>query len=450
MSHSRHRAAPSALLIALALCLAAQHILPAHATIGLLNSAKLALEKRGVSADVGIKASPQDLIPADYREAFEEHEATTSDGFILKLHRIAYGRDVSSSRNGAAPKHTIKVQEDGSDRPAVLLQHGLLESSCDFMVLGDGEGLAFLLADAGFDVWMGNSRGNVFSRKHTTYDITQDAFWAFSFDEMAEYDLPAMLDYIQQVTGQERISYVGFSQGSTVALAALSSQPELAQRLKAVALMGPVSYMTHLESQPLKMLASLNSDLLFTLLGVHEFLPSKRIVQLLEGQLCYLEPHLCLNILAAIAGFDGGHVNATKLPMYVQYTPAGTSVQNMAHWAQWVRETRFRTLTKYDYGRDCSRANCNRKMYGQDTPPTYDMGAIQGVPMMLLSGGKDKLADSLDVEYLREALTEGVVQKDISLPDFEHLDFVWGEPAPEKAYRPLIDWLLSHEEVRSG
>jgi hypothetical protein len=76
---------------------------------------------------------------------------------------------------------------------------------------------------------------------------------------------------------------------------------------------------------------------LFTLLGVHEFLPSKRIVQLLEGQICYLQPHLCLNILAAIAGFNGGHVNATKLPLYVQHTPAGTSVQNMAHWAQ-VRE----------------------------------------------------------------------------------------------------------------
>lgn len=429
-TRSRKRVAPNALLLALAL--AAHQILVAQ---GAARSFSLAIEAQVVgTSDVGIKAgSTKDLIPAGY--PFEEHEVTTEDGFILNVQRIPYGRDSIATK-----------LRDTSDRPAVLLQHGLLESSCDFMVLGDGEGLAFLLADAGFDVWMANSRGNVFSRKHTTYDITSDTFWAFSFDEMAEYDLPAVLDFIQQTTGQERISFVGFSQGSTVALAALASQPELAQRLKAVALMGPVSYLQHLESQPLKMLASLNSDMLFSLLGVHEFLPSKRIVQLLEGQLCYLEPHLCLNILAAIAGFDGGHVNATKLPLYVQYTPAGTSVQNMAHWAQWVRETRFRTLSKFDYGRDCSRANCNRRKYGQDAPPIYDMGAIQGVPLMLLTGGKDKLADSLDVEYLREALPQGVVQKEVHLPDFEHLDFVWGEPAPEKAYRPLIDWLTSHEE----
>ena len=44
----------------------------------------------------------------------------------------------------------------GGHRPAVLLQHGLLESSYTWVVNGPELSLAFCLVDAGFDVWMGN------------------------------------------------------------------------------------------------------------------------------------------------------------------------------------------------------------------------------------------------------------------------------------------------------
>jgi hypothetical protein len=43
----------------------------------------------------------------------------------------------------------------------------------------------FMIANKGFDVWIGNSRGNKHSRNHTTLKPTDSKFWKFSMQEMA-------------------------------------------------------------------------------------------------------------------------------------------------------------------------------------------------------------------------------------------------------------------------
>jgi len=68
----------------------------------------------------------------------------------------------------------------------------------------------------GFDVWLGNSRGNKYSRMHTTLNPDKDAeYWNFSWQEMMEYDLPTFIDFVLKHTGKKNTVYIGHSQGTT-------------------------------------------------------------------------------------------------------------------------------------------------------------------------------------------------------------------------------------------
>lgn len=62
---------------------------------------------------------------------------------------------------------------------------------------------AFVAARAGYDVWLGNSRGNTYSCKNIHYDpwLNEAKFWDFDWTDMGLKDLPASFDYITLKTG---------------------------------------------------------------------------------------------------------------------------------------------------------------------------------------------------------------------------------------------------------
>ncbi|OWK07454.1 hypothetical protein Celaphus_00008443, partial [Cervus elaphus hippelaphus] len=169
----------------------------------------------------------------------EEYDITTEDGYILSLYRIPYGK--TNSENNSV------------QRLVVYLQHGLLTSASSWISNLPNNSLGFLLADAGYDVWMGNSRGTTWSRKHLYLKTNSKEFWAFSFDEMAKYDLPASIDFIVKQTQQEQIFYVGHSQGTTIAFITFSTIPKIAERIKVFFALAPVFSIKYSKSPLIKM-----------------------------------------------------------------------------------------------------------------------------------------------------------------------------------------------------
>lgn len=108
------------------------------------------------------KEHPEAKLPiTDYCRYFnypiQFHDVTTEDGYILRVFRI--------QKKGTLIKEGLKP---------ILLQHGLLDSSDTWVLNEESKALGFILANAGYDVWMGNSRGNKHSRKHVKYNPDKD------------------------------------------------------------------------------------------------------------------------------------------------------------------------------------------------------------------------------------------------------------------------------------
>jgi pimeloyl-ACP methyl ester carboxylesterase len=145
--------------------------------------------------------------------------------------------------------------------------------------------------DNGYDVWLGNNRGNGYSMKNKYYTPNQDEFWDFSWDEMAAYDLPTQIEYVLKTTGQSQIPYIGHSEGTTQAFAGFLN-PNVSKLVSVFIAMAPAVYVSHTGSLLVKALAELDTVEIFNLLGVQEFALTPAVHSLLPG-ICNLFPSLC-------------------------------------------------------------------------------------------------------------------------------------------------------------
>ncbi|XP_055847681.1 lipase 3-like [Episyrphus balteatus] len=354
---------------------------------------------------------------------FEEHTVQTSDGYVLTMHRIPYSSQVESSEDGP--------------RPVAFLMHGILCSSSDWVILGPGNGLAYLLSDAGYDVWLGNARGNTYSREHVSLNPFFKSFWNFDWHEIGLYDLPAMIDYIRYYTDEDQVTYFGHSQGTTTFLLLNSLNERFSSRIRSAHLLAPVAFMENMES-PMMGLTSLmlgGVSKIPELFGNLEFLPSNEVMSILGQKSCSDSSPIqgiCTNVLFLIAGHDSENLNTTMLPEILATTPAGCSINQGFHYLQEFSSGEFR---QFDYG-----MVRNKLTYGKKSPPNYPLEKIN-VPIYLYYSDNDYMASVVDVHRLIRALPDSTVKRAYRVPHdkWNHLDFLWGLNIREQVYDAVME-----------
>ena len=261
------------------------------------------------------------------------HRVVTEDGYILSVFRLHPYDETPSAIH-----------------PPLFFQHGLLDSA-DAFITGVGE-LAppFVAAREGYDVWLGNSRGNKYSKEHVKLDSKDPAFWEFDWEKMGDFDIPATIDYILSNTEFTRLTVIGHSQGTSQMFYALSHLEEsLASKITLFIAMAPVTLMNHQTSPLVNFIARHLSLITKTarLLHINEFFPANYLTTGTFRLICGTIPDLCKLFESMLFTEDTSVDNTERFSVYMGHFPSGSSIKGMLHYAQIVNARQFQ---RYDFG----------------------------------------------------------------------------------------------------
>lgn len=347
----------------------------------------------------------------------------TEDGYILSIFRIQ-GRNCMNRR-----------------QPPVILMHGLLQSSDSWLDAGPHAGLAYLLSDACYDLWVGNQRGNYYARRHITLDPDKDSkFWDFSIDEIGFYDIPATVEYVLKKTGSKKVNYIGYSQGSGSFFIMCSERPGFCEKVNLLISLAPATRHIHTKSVAYRTLCAIMEKFsnVFSFSGIQEVFSKGALSQEFMAFFCQLN-RLSNDFCGMFeAYFDASHpgsiTNETTQVLFGHF-PAGTSVKNFVRYDQSMNS---RDFGKFDYG-----TTENIKLYGSETAPSFNLSAVT-VPVLVLYGKNDHLVDVKDVKWLLKKLPNVLEAVEVSDPLWNHLDMAYSRHTNKAVFPKINEYLLRY------
>eukprot|EP01100_Stratorugosa_tubuloviscum_P003345 TRINITY_DN1809_c0_g1_i1.p1 TRINITY_DN1809_c0_g1~~TRINITY_DN1809_c0_g1_i1.p1 ORF type:complete len:428 (+),score=179.31 TRINITY_DN1809_c0_g1_i1:107-1390(+) len=335
----------------------------------------------------------------------EQFVEETKDGYLLTLFRI--------------PNTNSKNKQN---KPPILLMHGLLQNSEAWCVLKSG--LPYLLADQGYDVWLGNNRGSRYCSFHRTFPVTSTEFWNFSLNQLACFDVPSMIDCILKNTRAEKITYIGFSQGTAQAFAAFSLNPILTNKISLFIALAPAARARGLQEGLLSALVNLAPESIFLLLGHKQVLPITLFWRSILSRLFFVQviDFSCKYLY----GWNLSNTNNQNKMLLYAHLYSYASVKTVVHWFQVIANNRFQMFDDtHDIG--------NRPYKGY-IPAEFPISQLK-CPIAIFYGGRDELPDT---NWLLNQIKPCFVKQ---IENYEHLCCIWADDVEKEIFRPIIELL---------
>jgi len=331
------------------------------------------------------------------------HYASTRDGWQIALHHRPPPR--------------------GGHGTPVILCHGM--GSNRFNMDGPGRAsLARHVNAAGYDVWGLELRGAGKSRRRLRLPTVP---WSWTFEDYVHHDVPAALHLVRELTGQDRLLWVGHSLGGMVAYATLMTPAATA--FAGVVTLGSPS-MTDVGHEAI--------DRWIRLRRLLRFAPPRLPAKALACAGSPFAAALATRVLPTLMrdwfwhpdNFEAGIVSF-MMRNGVEDIPRSLLIE----FARW-----------YDAKRMSDRYNLFS--FGDQ------LERIQ-VPILVISGSRDRLTPPADLERLVSRL--GSRDKSYFLAghasglahEYSHVDLVLGRHAPDEIYPRVTQWLDEHKPSAS-
>lgn len=383
----------------------------------------------------------------------ESHLVHTSDGFKLTLHRL------KPENNGFKP-----------NGKAVYFQHGLLMTSDVWVVMmAKEDNLPFRLCELGYDVFMGNNRGNKYSNKHEKYNCDQKEFWDFSIDEFAMYDIPASVEYILKLKNIPNLTYIGFSQGCSQILSSISINIDLNEKIEKLILIAPATTPKGLKNWLLNTIINFDPHLIYLLFGRKILLKSVMFWRKITYPPMFVKLIDLPNDL--LFNWKSENINIMQKLVSYYHLYSTTSVKCVVHWFQIIKSKKFQMYQEKDYFQPFQyptdkTINVNKMMiiYGM-SDSLVDIDILVGqlpefknlIFTQIKSGeivGKKHLIDNIEIAQIVEHSTDDNYKDKMEIGDHqlselrvfgiyghEHLDLLWGENQQKNVIENVIDFL---------
>uniref|UniRef100_A0A182P2W8 Partial AB-hydrolase lipase domain-containing protein n=1 Tax=Anopheles epiroticus TaxID=199890 RepID=A0A182P2W8_9DIPT len=340
----------------------------------------------------------------------EAYTVTTADGYKLGVHRMR--------------------RKEGSDPNLlpVLLVHGLLGSSADWLLIGPGDALGYQLAKLGYDVWLANTRGNRYSRQHLRLSPNDAAFWNFTWHEKGIYDLPAMIDFILDNTrpAAGQIYYIGHSEGTTDYFVMTSSLAEYKRKIRLAHALAPAVLLNSVRS-PLLMSLTDNAQFLIPFAKTTNVVEFMKWSEQQSGMLQTMCPpeskrNPCVVVLENLFGPNPDALDTNAVQALVGHCPSGAALKEIQHYYQIIQSGVFRPYQENSVDR---------------IVVPYNLSASD-VPVHIYYGMNDWIIHPKNVRKFTSALPNIRELRPIGGKKFTHGDFIIAKRIRTLLYTKII------------